>query len=58
MNLFLFRISSKPRIHIFSDSFTCALDVQNVKSLNDVIEIDNCILGVGDSNIILYQILI
>jgi hypothetical protein len=36
-------------IRILSDNFVTAIDVKNLKSLNDVIEVDNYILGVGDS---------
>lgn len=38
-------------MHVLSDNFTASLDVLNMKTLNDAMEIDSYILGVGDSKI-------
>jgi hypothetical protein len=36
-------------MHVLSDNFTASIDVLSMKTLNDAIEIDSYILGVGDS---------
>lgn len=37
-------------MHILSDNFTAFIDITHMKSLNDIIEVENYLLGVGDSN--------
>jgi len=50
-NIKTLRLTSQPKIHVLSDNFTSSLDVLNMKTLNDAIEVDSYILGVGDSKI-------